>query len=119
MGPASGMVVEHGGDASWTVLLEPAGGPVIPCVGRVVRLRPVPNLEELPPCLDPLSPHLQTVGVAGLGEERAENLARALGILGASRVTPFAAVPFPPPWWHHDGGGPLTDLVRWVDLESG
>ena len=43
----------------------------------------------------------------------------ALGAVGASRVAPFAAVPFPRPWWHHDGGGPLRDLVRWVDLEGG
>ena len=67
--------------------------------------------------LAPFSGHLQTVGVAGIGD-RLEGLGRVLAELGVSRIVPFESVPFPPPWWHHDGGGPLRDLVRWVDLEG-
>jgi len=110
----------HGGAAPWTVLLEtsPEGAPGrFPPVGRVARVRPVARLDALPALLAPLSPHLQTVGVAGLGA-RLDDFARALGQLGAVRVAPFSAVPFPPPWWHHDGGGPLRDLLRFVDLEA-
>ncbi len=79
-------------------------------------VRPFRTLEELVQGLGPFAPHLQTVGVSGLGDRLLE-VAEALGRLGVSRVAPFEAVPFPPPWWHHDGRGPLTDLVRWVDLE--
>lgn len=131
---AGGRVI-HGDAASWTVLLEPRHGASAPseptgtpeaappyaaypatAAGRVARVRPLASVEALPRLLAPLSGHLQTVGVAGLGD-RLEGVARSLATVGASRVVPFAAVPFPPPWWHHDGGGPLTDLVRWIDLE--
>lgn len=112
----SGRVL-HGGTAPWTVLFEPSPGPPGASPGRLVRVRPLPALEALTRLLEPLSGHLQTVGVVGLGS-RVENLAVSLGRAGASRVVPVSAVPFPPAWWHHDGRGPLLDLLRWVDLES-
>jgi hypothetical protein len=124
---AGGRVI-HGGAAAWTVLVEPPAGAATPSdppgatlppaltAGRVARVRPLEAAESLPGLLAPLAGHLQTVGFAGLGE-RLEEVARALARVGAARVVPFANVPFPPPWWHHDGGGPLTDLVRWTDLE--
>jgi len=117
MAAAGPTEVIHGGDASWTVVFEAEPGPIAACVGRVVRVRPLADAEGLPGLLEPLGEHLQTVGVAGLGD-RLEGLARAMGVVGASRVAPFSSVPFPPPWWHHDGRGPLVDLVRWVDLEE-
>ncbi|HUF75304.1 MAG TPA: acyl-CoA reductase [Longimicrobiales bacterium] len=110
--------VFHGGPAAWTVLYEPEPQSLPPLAGRFARVRPLESLERLPQRLEPLRGHLQTVGYAGLGP-RVEALARELGRMGAVRVTPFAAVPFPPPWWHHDGRGPLGELVRWVDLEPG
>lgn len=117
---ASGSEVEvmHGGDRSWTVVFEPEPAGLAGCVGRVVRVRPLASLEDLPRLLEPFADHLQTVGIAGLGE-RLEALAVELGRLGASRLAPFASVPFPPARWHHDGGRPLADLVRWVDVERG
>jgi hypothetical protein len=129
---AAGGRVIHGGAAAWTVLFEPQSGasaqsesrgaPGVPspypapAAGRVARVRPLASVEALPRLLAPLSGYLQTVGVAGLGD-RMERVARSVATVGASRVVPFAGVPFPPPWWHHDGGGPLTDLVSWIDLE--
>jgi hypothetical protein len=106
----------HGGDAPWTVFYDPYRAVESSCIGRVVIVRPFRTLQELEERLRPVGPHLQTVGVAGLGD-RLEEVAVVLGALGASRVAPFATVPFPSPWWHHDGRGPLRDLVRWVDLE--
>jgi len=118
-GDAGGRIL-HGGPVPWTVVLESASEGArasFPSVGRVARLWPVADVDAVPALLAPLAPHLQTVGVAGLGA-RLEALARVLGGLGAVRVAPFATVPFPPPWWHHDGRGPLRDLVRFVDLEG-
>lgn len=113
---ASGAVsVSHGGAAPWTVIVEKQGGTLSGCAGRTVIVRPFSDLEDLRTSLRPLARHLQTVGIAGLGD-RTDDVATALGALGASRVVPFGEVPFPPPWWHHDGRGPLLDLVRWVDL---
>ncbi|MEX2466653.1 MAG: acyl-CoA reductase [Gemmatimonadota bacterium] len=114
-GPAEPWV-GHGGAASWTVVYDPHLGLESNCVGRAVVVRPFRTLDELFGRLAPVGPHLQTVGVAGLGDRLVE-VAESLGRLGASRVTSFATVPFPSPWWHHDGRGPLWDLVRWVDLE--
>lgn len=110
-------VMHGGGAAPWTVFYDPYRALETGCVGRVVVVRPFRTLDELYARLGPAGPHLQTVGVAGL-DERLEELAGALGRIGVSRVAPFEAVPFPPPWWHHDGRGPLRDLVRWVDLEG-
>jgi hypothetical protein len=114
---ATGGVVRHGDAAPWTVVFEPVPGPVTPVSGRFVRVRPVVDASALPGLLLPLGRHLQTVATAGL-EDRLEEIARALGETGASRVTSFDATAFPPAWWHHDGRGPLLDLVRWVDLDG-
>jgi hypothetical protein len=83
-----------------------------------VRVHPVASLGEVPERLAPVGRHLQTVGVAGVEGRRLDALAGALGEFGALRICPLADVAFPPPWWHHDGQGPLTSLLRWVDLEK-
>ncbi len=114
---AGSIELHHGGaEAVWTVVFEgepvsvPGGG------GRSVRVRPIDDAGRLAEELAPLGAHLQSVGYAGLGD-RALSVAESLGRAGASRVTPFRALPFPPPWWLHDGRGPLRDLVRWMELE--
>lgn len=114
-GPADTWVA-HGGAAPWTVVYDPDRALETSCVGRTVVVRPFRGLEDLIAMLEPAGPHLQTVGVAGLGDRMLE-VAAWVGRIGASRVTSFASVPFPSPWWHHDGRGPLSDLVRWTDLE--
>lgn len=111
-------MLRHGGAAPWSVFYDPYRALETSCVGRVVVVRPFRTLDELVQRVRPTGPHLQTVGVTGL-DDRLRKVAEALGRLGVSRVSPFAAVPFPKPWWHHDGRGPLTDLVRWLDLERG
>ena len=93
----------------------------LPCRFRcsvllVMKLSVVDALD-VPDLLVPVGRHLQTVGVAGLGE-RVEEVAAALGKVGAVRICPLSDVPFPPPWWHHDGRGPLSVFLRWVDLEG-
>jgi hypothetical protein len=98
------------------VVLDPTGGLDVACVGRVVRIRPVPDVLGVAARLEPLAGRLQTAGVAGC-EDRLEPLAASLARVGVSRVTPFSSVPFPPPWWHHDGAGPLEVLLRRTDLE--
>lgn len=125
MQAASGAVeLHHGGrgddgdrGGTWTVILEreplagPSGG------ARTVRLRPIADAMDLGEALEPLGPHLQSVGYAGLGD-RLDEVAEAVGRTGASRVAPFRALSFPPPWWLHDGQGPLRALIRWVELEG-
>ncbi len=105
-----------GGDLSWTVLYEPEVRFDPSCLGRVVRVVPVPDLQRALGALESVRSRLQTVCLEGAGD-RAAALAEGLARLGASRVTSLEEGPWPPPWWHHDGGGPLVSLVRWTDLE--
>ena len=114
----SGADIHHGGDAPWTVIFDRGPMALAPSLSRTVQVVPLTDLEQLPDLLARMGSHLQTVGTAGLGD-REQVLASRLGRAGVSRVVPFSEVPFPPPWWHHDGGNPLGDLVRWVDLGSG
>jgi len=113
----SGVEIRHGGDASWTVIFDPAPAFAPACVGRVVRVKPVADAARVPGLVAPFAAHLQTVGVAGLGAHT-ESVAEALARTGVTRVAAFTDVPFPSPWWHHDGSGPLSALVRWADLEA-
>jgi hypothetical protein len=113
-----GFVRHGGGEAPWTVLFQPDGRVEPSCLGRTVRVIPVPELEDGLALLQDWGAQLQTVGVAGLGEARQEIL-DGLVALGVSRITSLAGVPWPPPWWHHDGEGPLRALVRWTNLEAG
>jgi hypothetical protein len=110
-----GVVVFHGGAASWTVVCDPEAAFEPLCTGRFVRLRSVSDVRQVPSLVSPLAGHLQTAGVAGCGG-RLTGLAEELARVGVTRVAALPDVPFPPPWWHHDGSGPLTSLVRWVDL---
>ncbi len=116
---ASGAVrLAHGGPwGSWTVLYEEDPVPVPTLVGRSVRIRPIRDASGLPEVLEPIGVHLQTVGYSGLGDRPAD-LASGLGRIGVSRIVPLRDVSYPPPWWLHDGRGPLTQLVRWVELEQ-
>lgn len=111
--------VFHGGAAApWTVLFQPEGQPEPSCLHRTVKVIPVEDAVDILTKLTPWRSHLQTVGIAGLGEQRTEIL-EGLARLGVSRVVEMARVPWPPPWWHHDGSGPLQALVRWTDVEEG
>ncbi len=101
----------------WTVILdsEPAFRPS--CLNRFVHLHPVDSLDEVPDLLRPAGHQLQSVALA-VPPERRFALADALARVGATRITTFDRIPWPPPEWHHDGRGPLSELLRWVDLEE-
>ncbi|MFO8174702.1 MAG: acyl-CoA reductase [Longimicrobiales bacterium] len=110
--------VRHGGEsAPWAVHYSPDPFLEPSCLNRAVRVIPVKDLRTVPDLLEPWRPHLQTVGVGGIGDSR-ESLAEALAGLGVSRVAPLETMAWPPAWWHHDGTGPLRSLVRWTDLED-
>lgn len=109
--------VRSGGRIPWTVVVEPGGGIVPSCPGRMVRVVPVRELEEVPGRVAGMGRHLQTVGHLGVEATRLEALAESLARVGVLRVVPLAQVPYPPAWWRHDGRGPLEALVRWVELD--
>jgi hypothetical protein len=112
-----GSRVLAGPGTSWTVVVDPEPGFRPSCLNRLVHLRPVDRLEE---ALEQLAPHrryLQSVALAVEGD-RLDQIGLRLARLGATRITTFQRLPWPPPEWHHDGAGPLNELLRWVDLEA-
>lgn len=101
---------------AWTVVYDPDPSFSASCLNRVVRVKPVADLEAVPPLVAGLGPLLQSVGVAAPAGRTAA-LAAELGRLGASRVAPLGKMAWPPATWHHDGHPPLRELLRWCDLE--
>lgn len=102
---------------AWTVVYDPDPAFSASCLNRVVRVKPIPGLDEVPSRAAHLGPLLQTVGVTA-PPERTAALAAELGRLGASRITPLGKMAWPPAFWHHDGHPPLRELLRWCDLEE-
>lgn len=115
---ASGLDVRlwRGAATSWTVVYEGEGDvdASMWCVGRVLRVRSIPELDELPGLLAPMRRHLQTVALA-VASPRFPEVAARVAAVGASRVAPFPRVAFPPAWWRQDGRGVLQELVTWVE----
>ncbi len=105
-----------GSGTSFTVAYEESPRFEPSCLNRFLRVKPLDELDDAAGHVRPFGRYLQTVGLA-VDTGRAAALAEAFGRLGASRIAPFDAVPWPPPSWHHDGRGPLRELLRWTDME--
>lgn len=111
-----------GPGAGWMVLFEDEvkGQPLRPfepsCLGRTVRVRPLPDPAELASLLAPVRHLIQSAAVEG-AEPGRTTTALLLAQAGVTRVTTFRDQPWPPSWWRHDGQGPLAALVQWVTLE--
>jgi hypothetical protein len=113
----TGARVVAGPGTRWTVVLDPE--PVLrpSCLNRFLRVHPVADLDLALEALVPHGQHLQSVALEVAPEARlayADRLAR----IGATRVTTFDRLPWPPAEWHHDGSEPLGELLQWVDLEE-
>jgi len=104
-------------EGAGTVIYDPSPAFAASCLNRVVRVKPVEDISDIPSLVLPYAALLQTVGIA-VPTHRMEPLATALGRAGASRIAPLDRMPWPPAPWHHDGRPPLGDLIRWCDLEA-
>lgn len=108
----------EGRAATWTVIRDSEPDFEPSCLNRTIRIKSVERLEDVPDLIAPLRGFIQTAAMEGAGI-RTVDLARALSDAGATRITDFERMPWPPPAWHHDGAGPLRELVTWTDLETG
>jgi hypothetical protein len=108
----------QGASLAYTVIYDGSPGVSGTCLNRTLVVRPVADVQQLIDTVEPAGMYLQTVGIAGFGDEDGLALAAALGEIGATRVAPISAMPWPPVTWHHDGRGPLRELVRWIDYEA-
>ncbi|UCC72767.1 MAG: hypothetical protein JSV86_20835 [Gemmatimonadota bacterium] len=102
----------------WTVIVEERAQFEPSPLNRVIQVRSVDDLGEAVSALDKVGAHLQTVAIAGKGDQ-VKALAGQLGAVGATRVVPIGEAAWPTPHWHHDGRFQFMDLVRFVDLETG
>lgn len=102
---------------AWTVIYEDDPSFVPSCLNRVVRVKPVTDLREIPSLVRPFSRYLQTVGTS-MSPERRVRLAEALAPFGVCRVCAIGEMPHPPLTWHHDGGFGLLPLLKWTAIEE-
>jgi hypothetical protein len=106
-----------GAGTAWSVILEPGGSRPAPGTLRTVPVVPIADCEALAQWCEGLSPHVSSLGQMGWGP-RASRLAGIVARGGGSRVCPLGRMQLPPLDWHHDGTGPLSALVRRVDVEG-
>lgn len=104
----------HG--TEWTVIVEDRVDFRPSPLNRLIRVVPVPRLEEAVEALRPVGAALQTVAIA-TGADEVERLATSLAEVGATRIVAVGDAAWPAPHWHHDGRFQFLDLVRFVDLE--
>ncbi len=116
-GHAAGGRVMASAGTHWTVVLDPEPAFRPSCLNRFVRVHPVPDLDRALRALAPHGDQIQSVAIEAPADRRLE-LAHRVARLGASRITTFSRIAWPPPNWHHDGSSPLRELLRWVDLEE-
>jgi hypothetical protein len=105
------------GSTEWTVILEPPECRPPPGMLRAVSVVPVADVDTLSVWCRGLAPHLSSLGQAGWGN-RASLLSGVAARAGGSRVCPLGRMQLPPIDWNHDGIGPLSALVRRLDLED-
>jgi hypothetical protein len=105
------------GGTAWTVIYEDDQVFVPSCLNRVIRVKPLTDIGELPNLVRPISRYLQTVGTA-MSRERRDRLAAALAPLGVCRLCSIGEMPHPPLSWHHDGGFSLLPLLTWTSIEE-
>jgi hypothetical protein len=105
------------GGTAWTVIYEDDQAFIPSCLNRVVRVKPLADVGELPNLVRPVRRYLQTVGTA-LSRERRDRLGDALAPLGVCRICSVGDMPHPPLSWHHDGGFSLLPLLTWTSIED-
>jgi len=113
----SGAVFSSCDGLDWTVLYDP--DPTLTCspLSRSIWIKPVVDLSEVPPLLEPYRLALQAIGYA-IPEARQADLISKMAQIGGSRMCPIGQMQKPPLTWHHDGGFRLLPLLRFVDWEQ-
>lgn len=89
---------------------------------RVIRVKPVDDIMDIPKLVKPIGSFLQTVGVA-IPNGRLLPFANAIGEVGATNIRAISSMTLQKPWEPWDGRFPLHELfehdnVRWVSISS-
>lgn len=105
------------GSTTWTVIYQADPVFMPSLLHRTVRVKPLASLAQLEPVLSHWRPYLEAAGVA-VGPTRLLAVGDLLGRAGVSRICPIGTMQAPPLSWRHGGRPRITDLVRWVEIES-
>jgi len=93
------------------LLVHDEPGPLEPgCGARVLVVRPTPDLKGLVASLEAASPHLQSLGVAGLDAAGQRKLLAQLRPHGLNRLCALGEMQRPELCWIHDGIGSMAPL---------
>jgi len=89
---------------------------------RVIRVKPVNDIMEIPKIVKPIGSFLQTVGVA-IPNNRLIPFADAIGGAGATNIRAISSMTLQKPWEPWDGRFPLHELfehdnIRWVSIST-
>jgi hypothetical protein len=89
---------------------------------RVIRVKPVEDIMQIPKIIKPLGQFLQTVGVA-IPNKRLIPFADAIGEVGATNIRAISSMTLQKPWEPWDGRFPLHELfeldnIRWVSIST-
>jgi len=89
---------------------------------RVIRVKPVVDIMEIPQKVKPLSSFLQTVGVA-IPQGRLLTFADAMGQVGATNLRTVSGMTLQKAWEPWDGRFPVQELfehdgVHWVSIDT-
>lgn len=101
----------------WTILYDPDPHFSISPLARTIWIKPVGELAEITPHLEPIRLYLQAVGMA-VPVERQPEIISSLARMGVNRICPVGKMQKPPMTWHHDGRFRLLNLLRFVDWEN-
>ena len=89
---------------------------------RVIKVKPVNDIMDIPKRVKPLGEFLQTVGVA-IPNSRLIPFADAIGEVGATNIRTISSMTLQKAWEPWDGRFPLHELfehdnVRWVSINT-
>jgi len=89
---------------------------------RVIRVKPIDDIMEIPRLVKPIGSFLQTIGVA-IPNDRLVAFADAIGEAGATNIRAISSMTLQKPWEPWDGRFPLHELfehdnIRWVSIST-
>ncbi|MCF6314591.1 MAG: hypothetical protein L3J39_19240 [Verrucomicrobiales bacterium] len=96
----------------WTVIYEQDPQFAVSPLNRVIFVKPLPLLDQLPQALFLVRPHLSSIAIHPFEKQHFE----AIQALGASRICPLGKSQQPSLFWHQDGQAQLAPLVKWIDF---
>jgi len=107
----------------WLVIYDGTSTRIEPSpLFRVIRVKPVNDIMEIPKLVKPIGKFLQTVGVA-IPNNRLMPFAEAIGQVGATNIRTISSMTLQKPWEPWDGRFPLHELfehdnIRWVSIST-